>query len=94
MESRTRDVLTCIVDADLFLQALGEIGAGRIGRERGVGDVFVTEKLRHRIHQQVACLGPGHVVVAMTIVKVHDAIPFEAAKTEKRQCIIGVSFTI
>lgn len=77
-------VLTCIAEADLFLQTLGEVCAGRVGGEGRVGNVFVAEKLRHRVHQQVARLRSGHVVVALPFVEINHAVPVEAA-TEQRE---------
>lgn len=67
-----------MTEANLLLEALGEVASGRVGGERQVGDVFPPEKLGHRAEHQVTRVGTGHVVVRVALVKVHHAVPFVA----------------
>lgn len=70
-----QESLTGRVDADFALQVLGVVGGRRVGGERLVGDVPAAVGVGHRLHQQVARVQSGDVVVRVALVEVHDVMP-------------------
>lgn len=56
------------------------VGGRRVGGERLVGDVPAAVGVGHRLHQQVARVQPGHVVVRVALVEEHHMMPLVPGK--------------